>query len=34
MVRGTARLSHVMNALPEDAKAWVEEHVGFCRFRR
>ncbi|XNM43301.1 mannitol-1-phosphate 5-dehydrogenase [Escherichia coli] len=30
MVRGTTQLKgHVMNALPEDAKAWVEEHVGF-----
>ncbi len=30
MVRGNTQLKgHVMNALPEDAKAWVEEHVGF-----
>ena len=30
MVRGTTQLKgHVLNALPEQYRAWVEEHVGF-----
>lgn len=30
MVRGTSQLKqHVMNALPESSRSWVEEHVGF-----